>query len=52
MTESKDFSSYLGKRLGTEKLTEKALNQEQLERLSLNDYRNISALDLAQKVRE
>ena len=52
MTKSKEFSSYLGNRLGTEKITEKDLNQKQLEKFSLNEYRNISALDLAQKVRE
>ena len=52
MPSKKEFSSYLSNRLNTEQFVEKELNKEQLEKLSLNEYRNISALDLAKKVRD
>ena len=52
MTEAKEVSTYLGKRLGTEKITDKKIDPEQLKKFSLEEYRNISAMDLAQKVRD
>ena len=52
MSDKKEFSSYLSNRLHTEQLLDKEIEKEQLEKLSLEAYRNASALDLAKKVRE
>ncbi len=52
MSNKKVFSAYLSNQLNTEQLLEKPIEKEQLEKLSLSDYRNSSALDLAHKVRE
>lgn len=52
MLKTKEYSSYLSNRLNTEQLSDKIISNEQLERFSIDEYRNSSALDLAQKVRE
>lgn len=52
MTKAQEFSSYLSNRLGTEIIADKKLDPEQLKKFSLEEYRNISAMDLAQKVRD
>lgn len=48
----KEFSSYLSNRLKTERFLNREIPKKQLEKFSLDEYRNSSALDLANKVRE
>lgn len=52
MSKTNEFSSYLSNRLNTEQFLEKEIAKDQLEKLSLDAYRNASALELAEKVRE
>lgn len=52
MANAKEFSSYLSNRLNTDQLLENEIEKEQLEKFSLAEYRNSSALDVAQKVRD
>lgn len=52
MSNTTKYSSYLSNRLNTEQLLNKKISKEQLEKFSLDEYRNSSALDLAKKVRD